>query len=375
MSLPPVAGHEELRGRLAESARAGRLPPSLLFYGPDGVGKQRLALWLARLLQCERSTACGECRACRLALRLEHPDVHWFFPLPRPGGSRDKLREKLEEARMEAIAEIRDDPLRPRREEGATGIYLAAVQEIRERASRRPAMGPRSVFVIGDAEKMVPQAANPEAANAFLKVLEEPPEDTYLFLTSSRPGALLPTIRSRVLSLRVPPLDAERVRGFLEEHAGVGGEEARRVAGMSQGSVGRALRLLTDEEQAVRDEAADLLRLAARGSRSRRLRHAVQASPAGARGQFSEVLAAAGELIRDLLAAVTDDGERAFEPARAREILDGRRPHPHDLVRAAESVDEAQRMADANVNPQAITAVLLDDLAARLGGNTSDRHR
>lgn len=366
MSLPPLVGHRDLRERLARSAGAGRLPSSLLFYGPEGVGKQRLGLWMARLLQCDELSACGECRGCRLARRLEHPDVHWFFPLSRPSGSRDQLREKLEEARMEALEEVREDPLQPRRREGATGIYLAAVQEIRSRASHRPAMGPRSVFVIGDAEEMVPQAANPEAANAFLKVLEEPPEDTFIFLTSSRPGSLLPTIRSRVLSLRVPPVDESDVRGFLEEEAGIDPEEARRLAGMSRGSIGRALRLLTDAEREIREEAADLLRLAVRGSRAERLRHAVQVSPAGARGAFTEVLSAAEELVRDLLAAVTDGPERAFDASRAEEILDGRRPHPHDLVRAAESLDDARRMADANVNPQAVTAVLLEELAGQL---------
>lgn len=366
MSLPPLVGHEALRARLADAARAERLPSSLLFYGPEGVGKQRLGLWLARLLQCDRRSACGECRGCRLALRLEHPDVHWFFPLPRPGGSRGKLRDRLEEARMEAIGEVRENPLEPRRREGATGIYLAAVQEIRSRASRRPAMGPASVFVVGDAEEMVPQAANPEAANAFLKVLEEPPEDTYVFLTSSRPGALLPTIRSRVLSLRVPPVDGEVVRRFLEEHAGRDPDRARRVADMSQGSIGRALRLLTEEEREIRREASELLRLAVRGSRSERLRHAVHASPAGARGDFRDVLTTAQELVRDLLAAVTADADRAFDPERVQAILDGHRPHPHALIRAADRLGEARRLADANVNPQAVTAVLLEELAEAL---------
>ena len=87
---------------------------------------------------------------------------------------------------------------------------------------------------------------------------------------------------------------------------------------------------------------------------------------------LATVLAAAEELIRDLLAAVTDGPGRAFAPERAREILDGHRPHPYSLIRAAESVDEARRMADANVNPQAITAVLLDDLADTLRGNPRD---
>ena len=61
MSLPPVAGHEELRGLLMDAATAGRLPQSVLIRGAPGIGKQRLALWLAAVIQCERQTGCGEC--------------------------------------------------------------------------------------------------------------------------------------------------------------------------------------------------------------------------------------------------------------------------------------------------------------------------
>ena len=84
-----------------------------------------------------------------------------------------------------------------------------------QQAVRTPSLARRKVFVVGDAERMVPQLANPEAANAFLKLLEEPPADTTIILTSSEPGALLPTIRSRVVSVRVPPLSEAAVRAFL----------------------------------------------------------------------------------------------------------------------------------------------------------------
>ena len=63
--LRPIAGHEAIRERLETAARTGRLPQSMLLHGPAGVGKQRLALWLARLLLCERQTGCGECQSCR----------------------------------------------------------------------------------------------------------------------------------------------------------------------------------------------------------------------------------------------------------------------------------------------------------------------
>ena len=84
MPIAPLYGHEEFRDRLRESLQRGALPSSLLFTGPRGVGKQRLALWLAQLLLCERAGApCGECRHCKFALDLTHPDLHWFFPRPR----------------------------------------------------------------------------------------------------------------------------------------------------------------------------------------------------------------------------------------------------------------------------------------------------
>jgi len=77
-------GHESLRARLSESVRAGTLPSSLLFQGLRGVGKQRLALWLAERLLCTQEEApCEKCTACRYARAITHPDLHWVFPRPR----------------------------------------------------------------------------------------------------------------------------------------------------------------------------------------------------------------------------------------------------------------------------------------------------
>lgn len=368
MTLPPVAGHRELRDRLARTVREGRLPPSLLLHGPPGVGKQRLALWLGQLLLCDDRSACGSCRSCRLARRLEHPDLHWFFPLPRPTGasSREKLREKLEAARMEALNRRREEPLAPSEDEGATGIYLAAVEEMRSKASRRPAMGDAAVFVVGDAEAMVPQAASQQAANAFLKLLEEPPRDTWVVLTSSRRGALLPTIRSRVMDLRVAPLAPERVEAFLVEEAGVAADRAAAAARRSHGSIGRALRELSDEGEEFREGAEAFLRAALSRRQADRLEYAAGVSPSGARGGYSDLLARVTELLRDLLAHTLAGGGAAFDPGRVRGLAGDRSLPAHGISKAIGRVEEAREEASGNVNPQAITATLLSDIARDL---------
>src|SRR5689334_24116044 len=108
MPLPPLYGHEGTRNRLVGAIASGRLPQALLFEGPRGVGKQRLALWLAQALLCENrgkgkgetGDPCGECQPCRMVLSLSHPDVHWFVPLEpsKKSGDADKQVEVVEDA-------------------------------------------------------------------------------------------------------------------------------------------------------------------------------------------------------------------------------------------------------------------------------------
>src|SRR4051794_40417192 len=105
MPIIPLYGHDELKSRLREAVARGSMPGSLLLQGTRGVGKQRLALWLAQLLQCESGdrAPCDACKGCRFARELTHPDVHWFFPRPRLRDSDDAGAVKEDYA--EAIAE------------------------------------------------------------------------------------------------------------------------------------------------------------------------------------------------------------------------------------------------------------------------------
>jgi DNA polymerase III subunit delta' len=380
MPLPPVYGHADALAMLAAAARAGNLSQSLLVHGPAGVGKERVALWLAQLVMCEAPRAdgpCGQCHNCRFIDRLEHPDVHWFFPLPRPDAATpEKLRDKLEEARGAELAARRDNPHHVPQFDKAPAYFMGTIQNLQRLAGMRPSVGSRKVFVVGDAEAMVPQESSPEAANAFLKLLEEPPADTTLILTSSNPGALLPTIKSRVLPIRLLRLSNDDVHAFLVREMKMAEGEASALAAIADGAIGRALRLVpgaggAGTAQRLRETGRDLLTAALADSEAARFAAANAVAPAGARGEFTGTLEALALWLRDLMAVSAGAPDTVAYAAGADEALLRKlaaRPgvRPEGVARAILRVQEAQEMAGGNVNPQLIVADLLGGIRRAL---------
>ena len=355
MPIIDLYGHEPLRQRLSESIRAGTLPSSLLLQGPRGVGKQRLALWLAEQLLCTETNApCGACKACRYVRELTHPDLHWVFPRPRLKDSDPDL-EQVREDYGEATAERAANNGLYAGPSGTEGIYVATVRSLVQRAVMAPAMGTRKVFIVGDAERMVPQEGADMAANAFLKLLEEPPADTTIILTSSEPGALLPTIRSRVVTVRVPLVPDAAVRAFvdnpvvkmaLDKEGKSGTAERVRVAAGTPG------RLLTGAVDARATVNARKIMDAATGTR-RALFYstALSQGAAGARGAFTDTLDALVELL----------GERTRDALHRKDQASAA-----SASRAVDAVLRAQTSAGGNVSPQIIAARLIRELASTL---------
>lgn len=377
MSLHPLLGHEAVRGVLSDAFGRGVLPSSLLIHGPRGVGKQHLALWLARLLVCknpETSGPCERCGPCRMAKSLEHPDIHWYFPLPRPKKvAGDRLVDALEDARMQALAEIRAESLRPSHSSEVLGIYLGAARNLRSRAHKRPTMAEGPVFIVGQAEMLVSQEASPEAANALLKLLEEPPGGARFILTSSEPGLLLPTIRSRTVPLHVGGLPEEDVARLLQEHRGVDANVAEWAARLGRGAVGRSLGFLPDDGElgpleALRRRAYELVVAATEKSAAGAYRSALGFPPAGARSLLA-LFAFVEEWVRDLAAVAAGADDLVFNhdaASRLREHVEQARLQTIDVAVAFSKIEWARELARANVNPQLVVNGLVHDLRAAL---------
>ncbi len=351
----PLIGHHALRERLLDRLRAGALPASILLHGPRGVGKQRLALWLgaARICPDGGMGPCGTCPQCKLSLQWQHPDLHWIYPRPRLKDADAKPADILEDLAESTAERLKLGGLYPP-PAGNDGLYVATVRAILHLAAPSPAMARHRVIVVGDAERMVPQEGSEQAANALLKLLEEPPADTTIIITSSEPGALLPTIRSRVVSFRVAPLADADLRTFLRQD---GVADTLRKGGLNASddllvahASGAPGNLVGVGARADAVAAARRLLDAANGERTAQLRAAFTQGVAGARGSYADTL----DALTDLLQARLHD-TAATRPAAALAT-----------TRAVLAVERAKDMADRNANPQLVTAALVRELAEAL---------
>src|SRR6266545_424101 len=207
MPFSTIAGHRPVLELLARAVARDTLPQSLVFAGPDGVGKRLTAIALAQALNCERPAvrsnwqdACGICASCTRIARGVHADIL----LVQPGDS------------------------------GA--IKVDQVREAIDRTAYRPFEGRRRLVIVDGADALMA-----EAQNALLKTLEEPPPASVFVLATTRPDVLLPTVRSRCQRLRFGPLSPGDVADVLVRDHGLSPADAHAAAATADGSVGRAL--------------------------------------------------------------------------------------------------------------------------------------
>jgi len=260
-----VIGQKKVKAFLRNSIRRKRLTHAYLFSGPEGSGMDAMAFDLARTLVCDTKgeRACGECKNCRLASALRHPDIHLHFPLPVGRGESpddeplDRLTpQELEIVRTEVGAKALDPYHRisvPR----ALHVKLTSVRSIRRRAALGSFDAGMKIFIILDAHTMTT-----EASNALLKTLEEPTPGTLIVLTTPEPDSLLQTVLSRCQHVRFDPLGEDEVCDGLVRQHGLDPARAAMIAKLAGGSYTNALRLIREDLSGRRDTAVDLLRSA-----------------------------------------------------------------------------------------------------------------
>ena len=218
-----VVGHKEIVQYIQNAVKQNKLSHAYILNGQRGSGKKLLSRLFAMTLQCEtgQPEPCGECRSCTQTKNGNQPDIITITHEKPATISVDDIREQL------------------------NGDVMI-----------KPYSSPYKIYIIPEADLMTPQAQN-----ALLKTLEEPPEYAVIFLLTENADSLLPTIRSRCVMLKLRNIKDKLVKKYLMEQLQVPDYQAELCAAFAQGNIGRAVMLAKSEHfNEIKDEAIQLLK-------------------------------------------------------------------------------------------------------------------
>lgn len=265
MNFSSIPGSAEVKKVLTEAVKSNHIAHAQLFVGPEGALNLPMALAFANYLHCQNrndADACGTCPACSKSAKFIHPDTHFVFPLSNVKNDKDEDRFKAEILKSWRSF-LTENPFGSLDDwtnfyGGEDKLALISREESREivkALSLKPFESPYKVMIIWQPELM-----HPSAANGILKILEEPPPQTFFVLVSNAPDKLLPTIISRTQIVTVPLLDDTDTEQYLVEKFRIDPERASRIAHLADGNLALAARLLEKEEDNNSQQFAEWMR-------------------------------------------------------------------------------------------------------------------
>ena len=253
MQFSQVYGQNQLKEKLINSVQEGRIAHAQLFFGPGGSGSLALALAYIQYVAClarSEMDSCGTCSSCRKISRLEHPDLHFVFPV--------NITKKISKDPM------CDDFLPEWREFVLANPYFTDNQwyDFIGLANKQGLISKRESDAIirklslksfeSDYKFMLvwlPEKMNASSANVLLKLIEEPPPKTLFLFVSENPGQLLITIASRLQHVRLAAIDDESMRLALQQRYQISGEASDDIVHLARGNLVEAAEMVRTSEE------------------------------------------------------------------------------------------------------------------------------
>lgn len=347
-----IKGQKQVIDLLERAIDQKRIAQAYLFHGSDGVGKFMTALYFGMALNCLSGTEfrpCGVCDSCHKFLCLEHPDFIYLFPtvnlkLSPDGEIKDADALKQYQA---YIKNKTDSPWQDFFFTGSTEIRKESISLLIKRLEYSIHEAKYRVVIIENADMM-----NTQTANAFLKTLEEPPENTLIILITEKLPQILPTIISRCQPVYFKPLAQSVIQTILFEDYKVDTVIAKSSARICGGNLKTAIRVALDKENSTRDKAFEMLRMA---SQDMSLEHLANLSKhKESADKIKDLLAYLGVIANDL--ATVNHAEEEITNIDKQDFI-RTLAHPDITDRIPEYLlllDDFSRKLDGNVNSNLI---------------------
>ena len=250
MLFRDIPSNTKAKQHLLKSIHNNKISHAQLFLGNDGSSSLAMAWAFSQYLMCENRTledSCGKCPSCLKTSKLNHPDLHWVFPVVTGRGANPVSDMFLSDWR-----EFLKGNIFPSEEDWHSHLGLTNRQsfisvneaiEISKKTILKPYEGSYRIILIWHCEKMLTQTAN-----KLLKLLEEPPQKNMFILITNQSDKLLATIKSRLQCVKIESTDRASISTYLQEKYNVTKEKSEDVANLSEGNIGAAISFLLGNE-------------------------------------------------------------------------------------------------------------------------------
>lgn len=357
MKFSDLVGQEQAIQKIREAVSQNRLPHALLLTGPSGVGELPFALALAQYVNClapKDQDSCGTCSNCLKIHKAIHPDLSFVFPVISKKVSGKQL---LSGDHMEVFREhfLQNPYLNPSKWQQAQGgeskqlmISVHEIRQLRKGIFLKAFEAPYKVVIVWQADRI-----NQQGANAFLKLLEEPPENTLFILTSSQSDRLLTTILSRCQRLVLQRIGEDKIQDFLVNRQQVEEERAHEVSQIAEGSIGNAQEFLDEQTTQLSEVYMNWLRAVYSGNYAK-IQEQLAVVQGGSREWQKLFLVIALRKIRDALHYHLDLQQLALSPSSEKDFQRKFAPFvsPLKVERISKVLEESLRQISGNANPQ-----------------------
>ncbi|MBR1573878.1 MAG: hypothetical protein IJ652_03405 [Bacteroidales bacterium] len=373
MRFADIIGNTDAVRALRGMADSGRIPHAMLFHENDGCGAMALVLAFLQYLNCrdrQEGDACGHCVSCNQVSKVIYPGIRFTFPVT----SGSKVSGAVKDLTCDLFAQpwrelVLDNPFFLESEfQAAMGfekkqglIAVAEGKAILQKLSLASATEGYRAMVI-----YLPERMNQQTANMLLKAIEEPADATLFLLITHAPESVLQTIASRCQPIRVLPLSREEIQEALTRRFGKSPQEAAMAATLSGGSLGKALHLLSEQEEtaALRDLFQEMLTRLMNRDLLRALEAGEGVAALESRERQKAFCAYAGNALRQIF--MVQQGMQAvagIPPADEEFIVAAAsRLNPVFCQKAMDALAKAAGLVDRNVLQKAIFTNLVDRL-------------
>ena len=244
MYFSDFPGQDSTKTQLLDLFKSERVPHALLLNGEEGCGHLQLALSFSSLLLCKSPTpldACKNCSSCKIYEKYQHPDLHFSYPIHLSKTEHSETSDDQISSFLEALEKYKClgkktwySKMGNENKQGVIGVKES--QAILAKISLKSFFGSAKILLM-----WMPELMNIQAANKLLKLIEEPPENTYFIFVSNNQSKILPTISSRLQTINVPRLKDENISDFLEKKFKIEPSTANNIAKISKGNLNKAI--------------------------------------------------------------------------------------------------------------------------------------